>query len=144
MDVSPWLEFGWPIALLVLVLSSIGIGLGWFLKSYLKQQQEEYEAKRADAARKDAILTEQQGFIRELALTSLQESKEAISQLAEIRNFMQEMTRSYAIINEQLHDHSEASRGHAEQLKAQNQMIHDRVLQLERTTLTNMSRKGAD
>lgn len=154
MDISPWLEFGWPIALLVLVLAAIGTGIGWFLKSYLKQQKEEsdarisqqkdeFEARRREQDRKDKLLTEQHEFIRELASSSLKEVSAALQQMSDIRNFMQEMTRSLTILNEQTHDGHTEVLHKVDGLQSQNAQIYEHVVQLERTTLTGHSRKTA-
>ncbi|MHA2263567.1 MAG: hypothetical protein ACXAEN_14320 [Candidatus Thorarchaeota archaeon] len=133
MDVSPWLEFGWPVALLVLILTGLGVGLSWFLKAYLKQQKEEFQARRKEQDRKDNLLMEQHEFIRDLATSAISEAAAALTQTAEIRGFMQEMIRSLAIINEQLHDHAVQSKAARKALKEQNQGLLTQVGQLERT-----------
>jgi len=136
MDITPWIDFGWPIALLVLVLGAIGTGLGLFLRAYLKQQADEFAARRKEQDRKDALLMEQHEFIRELASNSIKESSAALQQMAEVRGFMQEMTRGLALVNEQLHEHNNNSGNSLKGLGTQNQQIYDHVTQLERTMLT--------
>jgi len=141
MDISPWLEFGWPVALLVLVLSGIGLGLGWFLKAYLKQQKEEFDARKKEQERKDILLTEQHGFIRDLAMASMKETASAIAQMADIKAFMQEMTRSLTIINEQLRSHTEATETYVPALQATAKEIQAQIAQIERTSLMSHSKK---
>ena len=140
MDISPWLEFGWPVALLVLVLASIGVGMGWFLKAYIKQQKDEFDARRKEQDRKDTLLMEQHEFIRDLATAALKESAAAIAQIAEIRSFMQEMVRSLTIINEQLNDHALKSIAVHDGIKEQNKGITVLIQELERTAFK--SHKG--
>jgi len=142
MDITPWIDFGWPIALLVLVLGAIGTGLGLFLRAYLKQQEDEFAARRKEQERKDVLLTEQHEFIRELAANAIKESSAALQQMAEVRGFMQEMTRALAILNEQFHEHSNNSDNCMGKLNTQNQQIYDHVTQLERTILTKEGRRN--
>jgi hypothetical protein len=144
MDISPWLEFGWPIGLLVLVLTSIGVGLGWFLKAYLRQQKAEFEARQEERKSKDGLILEQHEFVKGLATSALAESSEAIKRQGETNNFLKEITRSLTIMNEQLHDHAVECENGLVGIKTQNQQIYDHVIQLERTALTSHGRKGAD
>ena len=141
MDISPWLNFGWPVALLVLVLSGLGIGLGWFLKAYLKQQKEEFDARTREQERKDLLLTEQHGFIRELASNALKESSAALAQMAEIRGFMHEMTRALSIINEQLDIHSKETATYVPTLQVTAKEIQERLAQIERTAFIAHAKK---
>ena len=141
MDISPWLNFGWPVALLVLVLSGLGIGLGWFLKAYLKQQKEEFDARTREQERKDLLLTEQHGFIRELASNALKESSAALAQMAEIRGFMHEMTRSLTIINEQLHAHAKETSTYVPTLQTTAKDIQGQLAQIERAAFMSHAKK---
>ena len=133
MDITPWLEFGWPVALLALVLTGLGVGLAWFLKAYLKQQKEEFIARRKEQDRKDNLLMEQHIFIRELATNALKESAAALLQMGEIRGFMHEMTRSLTIINEQIHKHAETTLTYVPALQETAREIKGQLSQLERT-----------
>ena len=141
MDITAWMNYGWPVALLVLVLSGMGVGLGWFLKAYLKQQKEDFDSRKEERIRQDKLLTEQHEFIRELASTSLSEASAALAQMSGIKAFMSEMTRSLAIINEQLHDHSMESKNFGHALKEQNAMVLTQVAHLERTAITKHNRE---
>ena len=135
MDVTPWMEFGGPFALLALVLTGAGIGLGWFLKAYLRQQKEEFVARRKEQERKDTLLMEQHEFIRDLATASMKETAAALAQMSDVRSYMGEMTRSLAIINEQLQEHAVHSRAVHDVLKEQHQAMALQVTQLERTSI---------
>ena len=136
MDITPWMEFGWPIALLVLVLGAIGTGLGLFLRAYLKQQENEFAARRKEQERKDTLLTEQHEFIRELASNAIKESSAALQQMVEVRGFMQEATRGLALINEALNDHNNNSESCLKSLYNQYANVYEQVARLERTVLT--------
>ena len=130
--ISAW-EAGWAIGILCVVLIGVGTGLGWFLKAYLRQQKEEFVARRKEQDRKDNLLMEQHGFIRDLATASMKETAAALVQMGEVRGFMQEMIHSLSIINEQLHEHAKRTDTYVPALQETAKEIKGQLTQLERT-----------
>ena len=137
---SAW-EAGGAIGILVFVLGGLGVGLGWFLKAYLKQQKEEFAVRTKEQDRKDTLLMEQHVFIRELASNSLKESAAAVAQMSEIRGFMHEMTRSLTIINEQLHAHAKTTATYVPALQSTAREIQAQLAQMERAAYLAREKK---
>lgn len=78
-DISPWFQFGFPAALLVLILGALGWGARWFLKRYLDQQEKAFVARQEERTRREKVIDEQQEFIKGLVLQSMAEHKESIA-----------------------------------------------------------------
>lgn len=102
IDVTPWLDAGWSVALLVLVLSAIGIGLRWFLKAYLEQQEKEFEARQQERMRNQLLITEQQEFIKGLAQNAIADLQKAIETQSKTAQALEEIVAMLLSMNKQI------------------------------------------
>jgi uncharacterized protein HemX len=105
MEIQPWLEFGWPVALLVLVLSGIGIGFGIFLRNYLEQQKTEFNERQKNTEAKNALIQEQHIFIRTLAENAMNDMRSYMEGYNRLVTALKEITKSLASLNAAYQQH---------------------------------------
>lgn len=99
-DISPWLEFGWPVALLVLVLTGVGAGIGWLFREWNKRQAKEEEGRKEEREQRERILSEQHSFIKSLAENSIANLERAIAGQEKTAVALEEITKSLSVISE--------------------------------------------
>lgn len=139
---SAWSE-GWAVGILVLVLTAIGTGAGLFLKAYLKQQKEEFEARKKEQKeefearekeqeRKNGLLKEQHDFIKELATTTLQERTSHIETSTQITIALGGINKSLASLNDNFSEHLKDTKFAISQLSKGHEVIDAELRGLEK------------
>ena len=139
---SAW-EAGWAVGILVLVLVAIGTGAGLFLKAYLKQQKEEFEARKKEQKeefearekeqeRKNSLLKEQHDFIRQLATTTIQERASYIESFTKITLALSEINKSLSSLNTNFSEHLNDTKTAISQLRKGHDVIDAELRGLEK------------
>jgi hypothetical protein len=98
-DISPWLEFGWPVGLLVLVLSAFGAFIAFMFREMNKRQVREQEERQVEREQREVIINEQHAFIKKLSNDAIANLERAISSQEKTARALDEITRSLALIS---------------------------------------------
>lgn len=147
-DITPWFEFGFPSAVLVLVLVAIGTGLWLFLKSYLKQQEKEaegrqkqreieFEARQIERVEREKIISEQQGFIRDLATTALADMHSAIKTQETTARALEKICKTLDELTKQVAKHEDEEERKLDVLQDGHTKLMEEMRELERVALVN-------